>query len=389
MAASNSNPPSPDSANSQLTGIAVNDPSATFAVLLVDGVKHHIARLHEWPEQLIDQRVVVSGRLKQVSQLPISTEGADGSWTAGEAEATSDAYVYNASWRKAPDEVQQWRPMRSASVEAANPPAQPRLSSETRQRASRQINEPDDTAPALAAFAARAAEVLSAEDARRFRWAYSAALRQAKWDADRALERVQALARFAAAHPELFSELRAAEFTGQAALGMCSHLPTRTTRGETVLLVHGERLGAFAKEYTMRDMLRYSVFYMTHLMHDEETQANGVIVVENLEDYPLFALNAMKGASPSGFRASFEWLGACPVRLRGIYACRQPWYIGLMLALVKPFMSKKLRDRVRLYGRDTAAMLADAGLTPEQIPPEYGGTLQGFDPSWYLASMRL
>lgn len=383
-------PSSPQGVSSTLTGIAMNDD--TFAVLLVGGVKHYIARLHEWPAALVDQRVQVSGRLKQVSQLPISTEGIDGSWTAQDAEATSDAYIYHASWRRAPDEMQQFRPIRSASVEAASPthdPAAPRLSIETRARAMREINEPENPNELLAAFAARAGAALSAEDARRFRWSYSAALRQSKWDAERALERVQALVAFAATHPELFKELRAAEFTGQAELGMVSHLPTRTSRGETVLLVHGEKLGALAKAYSMHEILRYSVFYMMHLMHDQETQANGMIVVESLENYPLFALNAVRGASPASFRASFEWLGACPGRLRGIFACRQPWFIGLLLGIVKPFLSKKLRDRINLYGRDTDAMLADAGLTPDQVPPEYGGTLQGFDPSWYLASIRL
>ena len=83
-------------------------------------------------------------------------------------------------------------------------------------------------------------------------------------------------------------------------------------------------------------------------------------------------------------KASFGWLGAAPLRLRGLYACRQPWYVGMMLRLVKPFMSAKLRVRTHLYGEDTAAMLAAAGLQPEQVPPEYGGTLAGFDPAWYL-----
>ena len=83
-------------------------------------------------------------------------------------------------------------------------------------------------------------------------------------------------------------------------------------------------------------------------------------------------------------KATFGWLGAAPLRLRGLYACRQPRYVSVMLALVKPFMPKKLRERTHLYGEDTAAMLAAAGLRPEQVPPEYGGTLQGFDPAWYL-----
>ena len=121
----------------------------------------------------------------------------------------------------------------------------------------------------------------------------------------------------------------------------------------------------------------------------------------------------MPGMGPTGMRACFDWLGAAPLRLRGLYACRQPWYVGMiytpwiataacaqcpltlwhrvyaryvgmMLALVKPFMPKKLKERTHLYGQDTAAMLAAAGLRPEQVPPEFGGTLTDFDPAWFL-----
>ena len=56
-----------------------------------------------------------------------------------------------------------------------------------------------------------------------------------------------------------------------------------------------------------------------------------------------------------------------------------------MLGLVKPFMSKKLRERTHLYGGDTARMLVEAGLSPEAVPPEYGGTLEDFDPAWWLS----
>ena len=56
-----------------------------------------------------------------------------------------------------------------------------------------------------------------------------------------------------------------------------------------------------------------------------------------------------------------------------------------MLGLVKPFMSKKLRERTHLYGGDTTRMLVEAGLSPEAVPPEYGGTLEDFDPAWWLS----
>ena len=42
---------------------------------------------------------------------------------------------------------------------------------------------------------------------------------------------------------------------------------------------------------------------------------------------------------------------------------------------------ERRRSRV---GKDTATMLAEAGLSREQVPPEYGGTMQDFDPAWFV-----
>jgi len=169
----------------------------------------------------------------------------------------------------------------------------------------------------------------------------------------------------------------------QAELGVNTYLPTRNDRGELVVLLECEKLNAFVKNFNQTDMLRFSVFLMMRLAQDRDME-KGVIILENLKDYPMTAGMRLQGASYGGMKANWEWLKASPMRLKGIYGCYQPFYIPLMMAMVKPFMSKKLRDRVALFGSDTAAMLAAAGLRPDQVPPEYGGTLEGFDPAWYL-----
>ena len=260
------------------------------------------------------------------------------------------------------------------------------LSAETRRVAEDTLNEPRDGGAALAAFTSRVTEAVGAEAVAPFEWALLATLRQSKWDGDVALARMKKLVEFAAKNAKYFDGAHADEFDSQCAIGMLGHLPTRNANGELVLLINGKRLTPYAKCYTLTDMLRFSVFYMTLLLKDEETQVNGAIILQDLEDYPLFALNSMKGMGPSGMKACFDWLGAAPLRLRGLYSCKQPWYVGAMLMLVKPFMSRKLRERTHLYGKDTAKMLADAGLQPEQVPPEYGGTLEGYDPAWFLKS---
>ena len=48
------------------------------------------------------------------------------------------------------------------------------------------------------------------------------------------------------------------------------------------MLIHGKKIADYAKSCTMRDMLRYSVFYMTLLLQDEDTQVHGASII--LED---------------------------------------------------------------------------------------------------------
>jgi len=255
--------------------------------------------------------------------------------------------------------------------------------------AASELNEPDATeaAVSLTALRTRVTEAHGTEEAARWEWALLATLRQCKWDLEKASKKVAALSNFAAKKPELFEAATPQEFLAQASIGVISHLPTRNSRGQLVMLLNGQAMTELAKRHTMTDMLRFSVFYMTYVMADEETQVNGAIIVENLHNYPMMALNRMSGLGPSGMKASFDWMNVSPLRLRGIFGCKQPWYVGLMLALVRPFMSKKMKDRVALFGSDTDAMLAAAGLRPEQVPTMYGGTIEDFDPAWHLKNI--
>lgn len=261
------------------------------------------------------------------------------------------------------------------------------LSPASAAKAQKELSEPEDPTAAaeiVASVRGRVVKVQGAEEAERWDWALLATLRQCKWDEEKALEGMKGLSHFAAKRSALFKSLSAEEFVGQASIGMISHLPTRNERGELVLLINGSAMNELAQQHTMQDVLRYSVWYMCHLMKDEETQVNGAIIIENLHNYPMLALNRMQGAGPTGIKASFEWLRASPLRLRGIYAIHQPWYVGMMLTMVRPFMSTKMQSRVALFGSDTAAMLSVAGLKPEQVPTEYGGTLSGFDSAWFV-----
>jgi hypothetical protein len=59
---------------------------------------------------------------------------------------------------------------------------------------------------------------------------------------------------------------------------------------------------------------------------------------------------------------------------RGIFVVNQPRYMNFLWALVRPFMKKKLRERVHFIGTDVAAF--HEFIDPQVLPPEFGGTLE-------------
>jgi hypothetical protein len=65
---------------------------------------------------------------------------------------------------------------------------------------------------------------------------------------------------------------------------------------------------------------------------------------------------------------------ACLRAARGIFVVNQPRYMNFLWALVRPFMKKKLRERVHFIGTDVAAF--HDFIDPEVLPEEFGGTLQ-------------
>jgi hypothetical protein len=176
-------------------------------------------------------------------------------------------------------------------------------------KASEELNEPSNPDEVIAQAHGLVLELIGAEEQQHFEWALLAMLRQAKWDIHQAAKKIYVLLAYAGRHPKLFQDASAGEFIRQAGVKMMSHLPARNSWGELVILVDGEKFSPYAREYTLTDMLRFSVFYMSVIMHDKETQAaqvSGVVIVENLENYPLTALSRMSGTSLSGIKACFD-----------------------------------------------------------------------------------
>ena len=260
-----------------------------------------------------------------------------------------------------------------------------------RQVASSELNEPSsesDMRCTVIRFGQRTAAAIGEEPWPSASNGLFSPLRQSKWDVDKALERMKKLAAFAEKNAEYFDGQTPEEFVGQAKIGVISHLPTRTANGELVLLIDGPKLKEYAKAFSMRDMMRLSVFYMSHLLHDEATQVHGCIILENLENYPIFALNTMKGMGPTAMKASFDWLSA---RRRCAEGCTRASSHGTS-ASCSPSSSHSCRASCASGPTSTARTqrrCSRGGLKAEHTCRQrHGGTMEGFDPAGSSRSGR-
>ena len=58
----------------------------------------------------------------------------------------------------------------------------------------------------------------------------------------------------------------------------------------------------------------------------------------------------------------------------------QPAYMSFIWAVVRPFMSEKMKSRVHFIGKDTSAF--HDFIDPAVLPPEFGGTLEEAPTAW-------
>lgn len=84
-----------------------------------------------------------------------------------------------------------------------------------------------------------------------------------------------------------------------------------------------------------------------------------------------------------------------PVRLQGLFILHQPWYLSFLWALVRPFMKKKLRQRVtpllpccltlhQIHFLNDRYDELFAIVPPEILPVDFHGTCQD-DPLWWIS----
>ena len=91
---------------------------------------------------------------------------------------------------------------------------------------------------------------------------------------------------------------------------------------------------------------------MTRFTSDAHAQVMGLGFVEDWADHPTFKLMMKMDGILSGKQKKVVFSlfsGVLPIKMNGFYFLNQPKFMSVLLALAKPFMSKKLRERFCEY----------------------------------------
>lgn len=203
-------------------------------------------------------------------------------------------------------------------------------------------------------------------------------LRARKFDVDRAYEVIVNLEKFRRAHPEYFTDLKGEEFREFYGQGFMRVLRTPDKLGRCVSLLMPKRLASA----DLSVMMRWNMWSMERMSRNPHFQVNGMVIVEDFDN--MSVMDSMRMSTkmpPSLMMQSMHYIQKCAAyRLKGIMVFNQPTVMTYMFALVKPFMSQKMKSRVRLLGGDRSVLLDI--LDEAQLPAEMGGSCEEAQGAW-------
>lgn len=148
-------------------------------------------------------------------------------------------------------------------------------------------------------------------------------------------------------------------------------LPGKAADGASIMMY---RPGLLDKDVNMYDVMAYSVLSMEKVLEDESAQICGL---RSLEDLDNFNLSLMLQISISDLaKMNKIWLEAMPMRFKAAHLINEGKVYDAIMTMFKPFMKKKILDRVRIHGSDYQSI--HEFVDPKILPPYLGGS--GLDP---------
>lgn len=129
------------------------------------------------------------------------------------------------------------------------------------------------------------------------------------------------------------------------------------------------------KKVPPEESVRYFVWYCHYVMFDEKARKNGIVIVENLDKLGFWA--AFTIIPPKvGAKLDRLTIGVLPVKMKKFYFTEGPKWMNIIMAIMSPFMSKKMKSRMSNLNDDYEALTEALG-GPEYMYENFGKSKGG------------
>mmetsp|Transcript_9722 Transcript_9722/g.16898 ORF Transcript_9722/g.16898 Transcript_9722/m.16898 type:complete len:263 (+) Transcript_9722:276-1064(+) len=202
-------------------------------------------------------------------------------------------------------------------------------------------------------------------------------LRWAKLDVPKALKRMQNTEKWLKDNSALLgdvSTLTASQFRSFYGAGFLSCPDVLTKDGATVVIFRPKKLTAECLP-DPSILLKWSIYTLYRAVHDEQLQQYGQLIIETFQGMSFMdAMRLGNRTIPSHImKANMHFMNSCaPFRVNGIWLFHQSTAMSILLAIVRPFMSKKMKKRIRAFGDDYHVLHQVVDAT--KLPADFGGT---------------
>ena len=159
--------------------------------------------------------------------------------------------------------------------------------------------------------------------------------------------------------------------------GLVGVLDARARNGSKVICLFPPRWDYLSTPFV--DNFKTFLQILDKLIEDEENQVHGFTVFNNMDGISFYAITQIVRTEQIQKGVLFELLqDAFPARFKGFHLLNQPWYVSIVLSIVRPFMKQKTRERFHMHGADLSEL--HEVIDPANLPEDFNGEQPEMDP---------
>ena len=157
-------------------------------------------------------------------------------------------------------------------------------------------------------------------------------------------------------------------------LGVMTLLEATDPSGRS--LVYWDPSHLDSSKYTTESMVRAFWYVLHAALEPKQAQQRGIIILVDPQRASMSQFDSTIGKL---FMSAMS--GVLPLRMSGIHICYPPYFVNLVLPLVKLFMPERLQKRIRFHSGNPQTevlpkLAQEFGLTADMLPVAIGGTLE-------------